>query len=75
VPDRGTTTCGTLLEGVPTGSFSPNTQAVLATLAGAYRLSKRQIQQLTAGLIGLTISTGMIQSQRTTWRSEPCDTP
>jgi transposase len=56
----GATTCGTLPEGVPTGSFSPYTQAVLATLAGAYRLSKRQIQQLAADLFGLTISTGMI---------------
>jgi transposase len=56
----GTTTCGTLPAGVPTGSFSPYTQAVLATLAGAYRLSKRQIQQLAADLFGLTISTGMI---------------
>jgi transposase len=56
----GATTCGTLPEGVPTGHFSPYTQAVLATLAGAYRLSKRQIQQLTADLFGLTISTGMI---------------
>src|SRR3984957_6271780 len=56
----GATTCGTLPEGVPTGSFSPYTQAVLATLAGAYRLSKRQIQQRAADLFGLTISTGMI---------------
>jgi transposase len=56
----GATTCGTLPEGVPTGSFSPYTQAVLATLAGAYRLSKRQIQQLAADLFGLMISTGMI---------------
>jgi transposase len=56
----GATTCGTLPEGVPTGSFSPYTQAVLATLAGAYRLSKRQIQQLAGDLFGLTISTGMI---------------
>ena len=56
----GATTCGTLPAGVPTGSFSPYTQAVLATLAGAYRLSKRQIQQLAADLFGLTISTGMI---------------
>ena len=37
-----------LPEGVPTGHFSPYTQAVLATLAGAYRLSKRQIQQLAS---------------------------
>jgi transposase len=56
----GATTCGTLPEGVPTGHFSPYTQAVLATLAGAYRLSKRPIQQLAADLFGLTISTGMI---------------
>ena len=59
-PGCGATTCGTLPEGVPAGHFSPYTQAVLATLAGAYRLSKRQIQQLTADLFGLTISTGMI---------------
>jgi len=59
-PGCGATTCGALPAGVPTGHFSPYTQAVLATLAGAYRLSKRQIQQLTADLFGLTISTGMI---------------
>ena len=33
---------------------------MLATLAGAYRLSKRQIQQLAGDLLGLSISTGMI---------------
>src|SRR5580704_18294442 len=59
-PGCGATTCGTLPEGIPTGNFSPYTQAVLATLAGAYRLSKRQIQQLAGDLFGLSISTGMI---------------
>jgi transposase len=59
-PDCGQTTCATLPEGVPTSSFSPYTQAVLATLAGGYRLSKRQIQQLAGDLLGLSISTGMI---------------
>src|SRR5215831_17659300 len=59
-PDCGVTTCGTLPDGVPTGSFGPSLQAVLATLAGAYRLSKRQIQQLAADLFGLSIATGMI---------------
>ena len=59
-PDCGETTCATLPDGVPTGHFSPYTQAVLATLAGAYRLSKRQIQQLVGDLFGLSISTGMI---------------
>ena len=32
----------------------------MATLAGAYRLSKRQIQQLTGDLFGLSIAAGMI---------------
>src|SRR5215472_14647443 len=59
-PDCGTTTCATLPEGVPTGGYGPYLQAVLATLAGAYRLSKRQIQQLASDLFGLSISTGMI---------------
>jgi transposase len=59
-PGCGTTTCAPLPEGVPTGHFSPYTQAVLATLAGAYRLSKRQIQQLVGDLLGLSISVGMI---------------
>ena len=54
------TTCGALPAGVPTGSFGPYLQAVLAMLAGAYRLSKRQVRQLSADLFGLSISTGMI---------------
>jgi transposase len=75
-PGCGATTCGTPPEGVPTGHFSPYTQAVLATLAGAYRLSKRQIQQLTADLFGLTISTGMIsklEKQSAAALAEPYD--
>jgi transposase len=56
----GETTCGTLPPGVPSGGFGPYLQAVLAVFAGAYRLSKRQIQQLSADLFGLSISTGMI---------------
>lgn len=59
-PGCGETTCGTLPLGVPGGGFGPYLQAVLAVLAGAYRLSKRQIQQLSADLFGVSISTGMI---------------
>ncbi len=59
-PDCETMTCASLPAGVPTDHFSPYTQAVLATLAGAYRLSKRQIRQLAGDLLGLSISTGMI---------------
>src|SRR5262249_56374870 len=58
--DCGTTTCAPLPEGVPRGGYGPYLQAVLATWAGAYRLSKRQIQQLASDLFGLSISTGMI---------------
>jgi transposase len=59
-PDCGETTCGTLPRGVPPGCFGPYLQAVLAMLAGAYRLSKRQIQQLVSDLFALSISTGMV---------------
>jgi transposase len=56
----GETTCGALPQGIPTGCFGPYLQAVLAMLAGAYRLSKRQIQQLVSDLFTLSISTGMV---------------
>jgi transposase len=59
-PGCGTTTCASLPPGVSTGRFGPYLQAVLTVFAGAYRLSKRQIQQLSADLFGLTISLGMI---------------
>lgn len=56
----GETTCGSLPIGVPTVCFGPYLQAVLAMLAGAYRLSKRQIQQIVGDLFSLRISTGMV---------------
>ena len=59
-PGCGETTCGALPPGVPRGGFGPYLQAVMAVFAGAYRLSKRQIRQLSSDLLGLSISTGMI---------------
>jgi transposase len=59
-PNCGVTTCGDLPAGVPKGCFGPYLQAVLATLAGGYRLSKRQVQQLVGDLFGLSIATGMV---------------
>jgi transposase len=59
-PGCGETTCGCLPPGVPTGCFGPYLQAVLAVFAGDYRLSKRQIRQVSADLFALAISTGMI---------------
>jgi transposase len=56
----GVTTCGSLPAGVPRGCFGPYLQAVLATLAGGYRLSKRQVQQMAGDLFGLSIATGMV---------------
>jgi transposase len=59
-PDCGETTCATLPAGVPRGCFGPYLQAVLAVFAGAYRLSKRQIQQLASDVFALTISIGLV---------------
>ena len=59
-PGCGETTCGALPPGVPRGCFGPYLQAVLTVMAGAYRLSKRQIRQLAGDLFGLSISVGMI---------------
>src|SRR4051812_7297284 len=59
-PRCGVSTCASLPEGVPTGCFGPYLQAVLSTLAGGYRLSKRQVQQMVGDLFGLSIATGMV---------------
>jgi transposase len=56
----GTRTCAPLPAGVPTGAFGPRLQALLAVLAGGYRLGKRPIRQLAHDLFGLSISTGMV---------------
>jgi transposase len=56
----GEVTRGRLSEGVPVGCFMPRMLAVIALLSGAYRLSKRQIQQLLGDLLGMGISLGSI---------------
>jgi transposase len=56
----GTRTCASLPDGTPAGAFGPRLQAVLAVLAGGYRLGKRPIRQLARDLFGLSISTGMV---------------
>jgi transposase len=56
----GTRTCASLPSGVPAGAFGPRLQALLAILAGGYRLGKRPIRQLAHDLFGLSISTGMV---------------
>lgn len=59
-PRCGVATRAELPAGVPRGGFGPRLRAVLALLAGGYRLGKRPIRQLVADLLGLSISTGMI---------------
>lgn len=59
-PHCKTVTCGVLPAGVPSTAFGPRLHAVLSVLTGAYRLSKRQVAQLSADLVGLAISLGMI---------------
>src|SRR5262249_21803142 len=56
----GARTSASLPAGIPTGAFGPRLQAVLAILAGGYRLGKRPIRQLAQDLFGLSISTGLI---------------
>jgi transposase len=56
----GTRTSAPLPAGVPTGAFGPRLQALLAILAGGYRLGKRPIRQLAHDLFRLSISTGMV---------------
>jgi transposase len=46
--------------GAPAGAFGPRLQALLAILAGGYRLGKRPIRQLAYDLFGRSISTGMV---------------
>src|SRR5262245_38652811 len=53
-------TCAALPEGVPVGAFGPRLQAVLALLAGGYRLGKRPICLLAQDLFGLSVSPGMV---------------
>ena len=66
-PRCGVTTCGDLPAGVPKGCFGPYLQAVLSTLAGGYRLSDRQVQQMAGDLFGLSIATGMVSKLERQW--------
>jgi transposase len=59
-PRCGTSTCGTLPDGVPTGQQGPRLQGVLAVLTGAYRLSKDQTTTLCDDLFGIPICPGTI---------------
>jgi transposase len=56
----GHRTMGKLPEGVPTRTFGPTVDAVVAVLMGVYRLSKRQVPELMRDIFGLQMSVGAV---------------
>jgi transposase len=58
--DCGHKTTGTLPADVGPGAFGPRIQAIVSLLSGAYRLSKREIEQLMSDLFNVEISLGSV---------------
>jgi len=56
----GISTRALLPPGVPTGQFGPRLQALVAVCSGAYRMSKRGIEELVGDVFGVPISLGSI---------------
>lgn len=56
----GVRTAAALPAGVPTGAFGPSVVAMVATLMGVYRLSKRAVPALMGDVFGLGISVGAV---------------
>jgi len=56
----GTSTRASLPEGVPQSSFGPNLSALIATLTGGYRMSRRNAQRFVADSFGIDISLGAL---------------
>jgi transposase len=53
-------TRATLPPGVPFGNFGPRLQAMVAVCSGAYRMSKRGIEELVEDFFGVPISLGSV---------------
>lgn len=58
----GAITQAPLPPGVPSGAFGPRLTALVGLLTGAYRVSKRNTQQLLADCFGVSISLGSIKA-------------
>lgn len=58
----GATTQAGLPPGVPSGAFGPRLTAQVGLLTGAYRVSKRNTQQLVKDCFGVEISLGSIKA-------------
>src|SRR5262245_37270364 len=59
-PRCGLSTCAALPAGVPTGQQGPRLQALLARMAGAYRMSKRMAQTFCADVLGVPLCAGQV---------------
>ena len=58
--DCGASTRASLPPGVPTRQFGPRLQAIVALSSGAYKMSKREIEQMVEDFFGVPISLGSI---------------
>jgi transposase len=56
----GASTRAALPPGVPTGDFGPRLQAIVAVSSGAYKMSKREIEQMVEDFFGVPISLGSV---------------
>ena len=56
----GASTRASLPAGVPTGQFGPRLQAIVSVCSGAYRMSKRAIEDMIEDFFGVPISLGSI---------------
>lgn len=59
-PRCGITTRATLPLGVPAGNFGPRLQGIVSVCSGAYRMSKRGIEEMVDDFFGVPISLGSI---------------
>lgn len=59
-PACGSTTVAPLPSEVPAGAFGPRIQAIMALLSGRFRISRREVVELSDELFGLRISLGAV---------------
>jgi transposase len=61
-PVCATSTRASLPPGVPAGNFGPRLQAMVSVCSGAYRMSKRGIEDLVEDFFGIPIALGSISN-------------
>lgn len=54
-------TMAELPEGVPTGAFGPRVMSLIALLAGRYRISRRDVEELLQDVLNIRISLGCVK--------------